>query len=101
MTNLDLLGYCLVSLNFLYYGILHTCMVLTDTVNMILLSRTVTKGSVLAVVGYTAEIPCELTPKAASDAPTLILWYKDIFGTPIYRYVDTREAHLFISRLQS
>ena len=46
---------------------------------------TVTKGSVLGVVGYTAEIPCELTPKAASDEPTLILWYKDIFGTPIYR----------------
>ena len=46
---------------------------------------TVSKGSVLGVVGHAAEIPCELTPKAASDAPTLILWYKDIFGTPIYR----------------
>ena len=44
------------------------------------------KGSVLGVVGFTAEIPCELTPLAASDGPTLILWYKDIFGTPIYRY---------------
>ena len=42
------------------------------------------KGSVLGVVGYTAEIPYELTPLAASDGPTLILWYKDIFGTPIY-----------------
>ena len=43
------------------------------------------KGSVVGVVGFAAEIPCELTPKTATDEPTLILWYKDIFGTPIYR----------------
>ena len=42
------------------------------------------KGSVLGLVGHTAEILCELTPLAASDGPTLILWYKDIFSTPIY-----------------
>ena len=45
-------------------------------------------GGVLGVVGYTAEIPCEVTPFKAEDAPQLILWYKDIFGTPIYRYIE-------------
>ncbi len=44
------------------------------------------KGLVLAVTGYAAELPCELTPLSPTDAPQLILWYKDIFGTPIYSF---------------
>lgn len=42
-------------------------------------------NGILAVVGYTAEVPCEVTPLTKNDAPHLILWYNDIFGTPIYR----------------
>ena len=41
-------------------------------------------SSVTAVVGYPATIPCDLTPPSPSDSPHLILWYKNIFGTPIY-----------------
>ena len=41
-------------------------------------------SSVTAVVGYPASIPCDLTPPSPSDSPHLILWYKNIFGTPIY-----------------
>ena len=43
------------------------------------------KHSVLGVVGFSADIPCEATPLSPTDEPYLILWYKDIFGTPIYR----------------
>ena len=43
------------------------------------------RGAVVGVVGRSAEIPCEATPSSKRDAPYLILWYKDIFGTPIYR----------------
>ena len=41
-----------------------------------------------AIIGQNAEIPCELTPHTKTDNAYLVLWwYKDIFGTPIYRYV--------------
>ena len=32
-------------------------------------------------------IPCDLTPPSPGDSPHLILWYKNIFGSPIYRWV--------------
>ena len=41
--------------------------------------------AVLGVVGHSAEIPCEATPFTPTDEPMLVLWYRDIFGTPIYR----------------
>ena len=34
-------------------------------------------------------IPCDLTPPSPDDSPHLILWYKNIFGSPIYRSVHT------------
>ena len=44
--------------------------------------------NVTAIIGQNAEIPCELTPHTKTDNAYLVLWwYKDIFGTPIYRYV--------------
>lgn len=46
---------------------------------------TVVNNKVLAVIGYTAELPCHVNPPKPDDAPVLILWYRDIFGTPIYR----------------
>ena len=37
------------------------------------------------VVGGRAKIPCDLTAPFPTDSPHLILFYKDVFGTPIYR----------------
>ena len=42
-------------------------------------------GSVTGVVGFPISVPCDLTPPSPGDSPHLILWYKNIFGTPIYR----------------
>ena len=44
------------------------------------------KNKVIAVVGETARLPCELTPAKRSDSAHLVLWYKELFGTPIYRF---------------
>ena len=42
--------------------------------------------NVSAIIGHNAEIPCELTPHTKTDNAYLVLWwFKDIFGTPIYR----------------
>ena len=42
--------------------------------------------NVTAIIGQDAEIPCELTPHTKTDNAYLVLWwFKDIFGTPIYR----------------
>ena len=40
------------------------------------------------------SVPCDLTPPSTvpGDAPHLILWYKNIFGTPIYRSQEKHEA---------
>ena len=48
-------------------------------------------GSVTGVVGHPVNIPCDLTPPSPGDSPHLILWYKNIFGTPIYS-VDMRNG---------
>ena len=42
---------------------------------------------VVSVVGGGANLPCDLTPPFPSDEPHLILFYKDVYGTPIYRYI--------------
>ena len=47
------------------------------------------RNQVTAVLGETAILPCELTPSKRDDSAYLVLWYKDIFGTPIYRFVFT------------
>lgn len=39
---------------------------------------------VVGVLGGTARIPCDLTATFPTDAPQLILFYKDVYGTPIY-----------------
>ena len=58
-------------------------------------------GSVTGVVGFPISVPCDLTPPSPGDSPHLILWYKNIFGTPIYRCgqitVDTKRLP-FISQ---
>ena len=37
------------------------------------------------VIVFEVGIPCDLTPPSLGDSPHLILWYKNIFGSPIYR----------------
>ncbi|XP_059086826.1 uncharacterized protein LOC131883381 [Tigriopus californicus] len=49
-------------------------------------SQKESKSGLIGVIGYAAEIPCQVTPLSDTDAPHLILWYKDIFGTPIYSF---------------
>ena len=44
------------------------------------------RNKVTAVVGETAKLPCELTPAKKSDSAHLVLWYKELFGTPICRF---------------
>ena len=44
------------------------------------------KNKVMAVIGETARLPCELTPVKKTDSAHLVLWYKELFGTPIYRF---------------
>nr|XP_040582154.1 uncharacterized protein LOC121130481 [Lepeophtheirus salmonis] len=41
---------------------------------------------ILGVIDGKAMIPCDLTPPFPSDSPHLILFYKDIYGTPIYSF---------------
>ena len=41
-------------------------------------------GVVRGVIGYPIGLPCNITPVDPGDSPHLILWYKTIFGTPIY-----------------
>ena len=48
-------------------------------------------GKVAGVVGYPVTLPCDITPPTPGDSPHLILWYKNIFGTPIYS-VDGRNG---------
>ena len=48
-------------------------------------------GKVTGVVGKPVSVPCDITPPAPGDSPHLILWYKNIFGTPIYS-VDGRNG---------
>ena len=52
-------------------------------------ARVPVPSTVMGVAGYPASIPCDLTPPGPGDSPHLILWYKNIFGTPIYRCCTT------------
>jgi hypothetical protein len=52
----------------------------------IIYSPTVETVEVVSVVGGRTNLPCDLTPPFPSDEPHLILFYKDVYGTPIYRY---------------
>ena len=54
-------------------------------------SRVTVPGSVRGVVGFPVSVPCDLNPPTPGDSPHLILWYKNIFGTPIYS-VDMRNG---------
>ncbi|TRY71663.1 hypothetical protein TCAL_04738 [Tigriopus californicus] len=52
---------------------------------------TVITKEVTSVIGGKAQIPCDLTAPFPSDSPHLILFYKDVFGTPIYSF-DMRQG---------
>lgn len=52
--------------------------------------KVITK-EVTNVIGGKAQIPCDLTAPFPTDSPHLILFYKDVFGTPIYSF-DMRQG---------
>ena len=40
-----------------------------------------------------AKIPCDLTPSEEADLVSLVIWYKDLSKTPIYRYCTAFVLH--------
>ncbi|CAG2115320.1 unnamed protein product, partial [Medioppia subpectinata] len=46
-----------------------------------------------AVVGGVIALPCNVTPPSYDDGVSLVLWYRDDTGNPIYS-VDARTTHL-------
>ncbi len=42
--------------------------------------------NVQTVSGMLTNLPCNITPTVAGDKVNLVLWYKDGFGKPLYRY---------------
>ena len=52
---------------------------------------------VWGVPGKDVELPCDVTPDADDDRVSMILWFKDTVGIPLYRLVN----HLFIHFLHS
>ena len=40
---------------------------------------------VVGVLGRPVDLPCDTSSSDPSDQATLILWYKDDQGTPMYR----------------
>jgi hypothetical protein len=46
-----------------------------------------------AVVGGVVALPCNVTPPTYDDGVSLVLWYRDDTGNPIYS-VDARTTHL-------
>ncbi|XP_054168583.1 synaptogenesis protein syg-2-like [Oppia nitens] len=46
-----------------------------------------------AVVGGVVALPCNVTPPTYDDGVSLVLWYRDDTGNPIYT-VDARTTHL-------
>lgn len=57
--------------------------------------------SVEAVAGETVYIPCNLTTPDTTDNVSLILWYRQDKGTPVYRYVQHNfTLHVVLRELQ-
>lgn len=40
---------------------------------------------VWGVVGKDVELPCDVTPPIPSDSVTMVFWFKDGTGVPLYR----------------
>lgn len=57
---------------------------LTDLYCFVLLSVPLT--SVQSVAGMLTNLPCNITPALPGDKVNLVLWYKDGFGKPLFRY---------------
>ena len=45
------------------------------------------KEEQIAVSGYRAFLPCDLTPPNPSEVVYLVLWYREEEGEPIYRFM--------------
>ncbi|RZF32972.1 hypothetical protein LSTR_LSTR008685 [Laodelphax striatellus] len=55
----------------------------------------VSTDDAVSVLGFTAKLPCDITPPEKDDRPTLVLWFKEgDHVRPIYSY-DRRGANEF------
>ena len=50
-----------------------------------LLAETNGTGTIRVVAGHTATLPCDITPPSPREKATLILWFREDEGTPIFR----------------
>ena len=42
--------------------------------------------SVQAVLNKKARLPCDIVPQERDDAVSMVLWFKESDGEPLYRY---------------
>lgn len=42
---------------------------------------------VSAVLGQRAQLPCDISAKEKDDEVSMILWFRDLDGEPLYRYI--------------
>ncbi|KAG7298242.1 hypothetical protein JYU34_019062 [Plutella xylostella] len=43
-------------------------------------------AAVQGVVGKKASLPCDIQPLTAGDQVSMVLWFKEADGEPLYRY---------------
>nr|CAI5855429.1 unnamed protein product [Callosobruchus analis] len=53
--------------------------------DQILINRIIPAKQVWAVAGDNADLPCDITPALPGDNVTMLFWYKDGMGMPLYR----------------
>ncbi|EFN85792.1 hypothetical protein EAI_04634 [Harpegnathos saltator] len=44
--------------------------------------------SILGVAGQKAILPCNIQPRESNDAVSMVLWFKEDSGEPLYRYLS-------------
>lgn len=47
----------------------------------------VSSNNIEVVAGEQVYLPCDISTTDPDDQVALVLWYREDFGTPIYRYV--------------
>lgn len=45
---------------------------------------------VWGAIGKDVELPCDVTPPIPSDSVTMVFWFKDGTGVPLYRYISLK-----------
>jgi hypothetical protein len=54
--------------------------------------------SVQSVAGMLTNLPCNITPALPGDKVNLVLWYKDGFGKPLFRWAPHSDSQWEIIR---